>query len=133
MVRPKRKKKERLSLDDVEKVRMSFLSFFVGVFQDYEKYLQQPTAGGAFVKTVDGVTACFSFAKYKEETPADQKAFFKHFLHMQMFTRMLERKLWAQKNEDVIDITFFDEHIRLKQARNRKTFKSVRDFLFLPF
>ncbi len=46
---------------------------------------------------------------------------------MQMFTRFLERKLWAQKNEDVLDILIFDEHIRLKQARARKSIiKSVR-------
>lgn len=44
---------------------------------------------------------------------------------MQMFTRYLERKLWAQKNEDVIDVTLFDEHIRFKKERGRKTFKSV--------
>lgn len=125
IVKPKRKKRERLSLEDVEKIRMSFLGFFVGVFQDYEKYLQQPQGGGPFVKTVEGVNACFSFQRYKEETVNDQKQFLKHFLHMQMFTRFLERKLWAQKNEDVIDITFFDEHVRLKQARNRKTFKTV--------
>ena len=44
-----------------------------------------------------------------------------------MFTRFLERKLWAQKNEDVTDITFFDEHIRLKQGRNG-AFKAVSRF-----
>ena len=46
IVRPKRKKKERLSLEDVDKIRMAFLQFFVGVFQDYEKYLSQPVTGG---------------------------------------------------------------------------------------
>jgi hypothetical protein len=75
---------------------------------------------------VDGVAACFNFVKYKEETKADQKAFFKQFLHMQMFTRLLERKLWAQKNEDITDLAFFDEHIRLKLMRKKKTFKPVR-------
>ena len=77
------------------------------------------------MKTTEGVRDYFNFARYKEETNADQKPFFKHFFEMQMFTRFLERKLWAQNNEDVIDVTFFDEHIRLKQARNRKTFKTV--------
>jgi hypothetical protein len=33
---------------------------------------------------------------------------------MQMFTRLLERKLWASKNEDVTDLLFLDENIRLK-------------------
>jgi hypothetical protein len=44
---------------------------------------------------------------------------------MQMFTRLLERKLWASKNEDVIDLLFFDEHIRVKKVRNAQHFKSV--------
>ena len=38
---------------------------------------------------------------------------------MQMFTRFLERKLWAQKQEDVIDILMFDESIRIKKLRKR--------------
>ena len=45
---------------------------------------------------------------------------------MQMFTRLLERKLWANRNEDVTDLAFFDEHIRLKLIRNKQTFKTVR-------
>ena len=36
---------------------------------------------------------------------------------MQMFTRFLERKLWPQKQEDVIDILMFDESIRVKKLR----------------
>lgn len=116
---------------------MAFFQFFVGVFQDYEKYLVQPAGGpGTFVKNSDGVSAYFNFNKYKEETLQDQKNFFRTFLSNQMFTRLLERKLWAQKNEDVFEITYFDEHIRLKQARNRKTFKlnsskSLSDSAFL--
>ena len=39
VVKNKRKKKERLSTEDVEKIRMGFFNFFVGVFQAYEKYL----------------------------------------------------------------------------------------------
>ena len=38
---------------------------------------------------------------------------------MQMFTRFLERKMWAQKQEDVIDILMFDESIRIKKLRKR--------------
>ena len=122
VVRPKRKNRERLSADDVDKIRMSFFSFFVGVFQDYEKYMISASTGSGpagYRKTVDGVGAFFNFTKYKDESPNDQKPFFKHFLHMQMFTRLLERKLWASKNEDVTDMAFFDEHIRLKHIRNR--------------
>jgi hypothetical protein len=44
-----------------------------------------------------------------------------------MFTRFLERKLWASKNEDVIDVFLFDEHIRMKILRKqRKIYQSVR-------
>jgi abortive infection bacteriophage resistance protein len=44
-----------------------------------------------------------------------------------MFTRFLERKLWASKNEDVIDVFLFDEHIRMKILRKQKRlFQSVR-------
>jgi len=98
---------------------MCFFQFFVGLFQDYEKHL---TPGK---RTVDGVQTCFNFQRYKDEAPADQKPFFKQFLHMQMFTRLLERKLWANRNEDVTDLAFFDEHIRLKHIRNKQTFKTV--------
>lgn len=43
-----------------------------------------------------------------------------------MFTRFLERKLWASKNEDVIDVFLFDEHIRMKHLRKqRKIYQSV--------
>jgi hypothetical protein len=49
-----------------------------------------------------------------------------------MFTRFLERKLWASKNEDVIDVFLFDEHIRMKHLRKqRKIYQSVRIFLDL--
>jgi hypothetical protein len=34
-----------------------------------------------------------------------------------MYTRFIERKLWAQKQEDVIDIMMFDESIRVKKLR----------------
>ena len=60
VVRPKRKKRERLSADDVDKIRMSFFSFFVGVFQDYEKYMISASTGSGpagYRKTVDGVGA----------------------------------------------------------------------------
>jgi hypothetical protein len=31
-----------------------------------------------------------------------------------MFTRLIEKKLWPAKDEDIIDLTFFEEHTRLK-------------------
>jgi hypothetical protein len=37
-----------------------------------------------------------------------------------MFTRFLERKLWASKNEDLVDITYFDENIRAKYNKYAK-------------
>lgn len=60
-----------MNLDDVEKIRMAFFQFFVGVFQDYEKYMVQPQGGPgsqAFVKNSDGVGAYFNYNKYKEDT-----------------------------------------------------------------
>lgn len=48
-----------------------------------------------------------------------------------MFTRLLERKLWASKNEDIIDITFFDEHIRHKFSKQKKTAKTQQETFFL--
>ncbi len=76
-------------------------------------------------RTVEGVNACFNFNKYIEESPGDQKIFFKYFLKLQMFTRLLERKLWPSKNEDIIDTTFFDEHIKLKYSKVKVKSKNV--------
>lgn len=45
-----------------------------------------------------------------------------------MFTRLLERKLWANRNDDVIDTMFFDENIRLKLNRYKKNQKNVSEF-----
>lgn len=41
-----------------------------------------------------------------------------------MFTRLIERKVWASKNEDIIDVMFFDEHIRQKYQKAKKVSKS---------
>lgn len=49
----------------------------------------------------------------------------KHFVKHSMFTRLLERKLWANRSEDVIDTMFFDENIRLKLNRYKKNSKNV--------
>jgi len=65
-------------------------------------------------RTVEGVSGCFNYQKYIEDSPSDTKMFFKYFLKLQMFTRLLERRLWPSKNEDIIDTTFFDESIRSK-------------------
>ncbi len=48
-----------------------------------------------------------------------------------MFTRLLERKLWANKNEDVIDTVFFDENIRFKLNRYKKNSKNQQLTPFL--
>ena len=42
-----------------------------------------------------------------------------------MFTRLLERKLWANKNEDIIDTMYFDERIRRKTQKVKKPSKNV--------
>lgn len=48
-----------------------------------------------------------------------------------MFTRILERKLWATKNEDVTDLAFFEEHIKLKLNRSIKNVKKKLETPFL--
>jgi hypothetical protein len=55
VVKPRRKKREALTSEDVEKIRMSFFHFFVNLFQDYEKYLQPGK------RTVEGAASCFNF------------------------------------------------------------------------
>ena len=42
-----------------------------------------------------------------------------------MFTQLLEKKIWARKNQDVINTLFFDENIRVKQNRYKKNAKNV--------
>jgi hypothetical protein len=39
IVKKKISKKQRLTPEEVEKVRTSFFNFFVGVFQEYEDFL----------------------------------------------------------------------------------------------
>lgn len=43
-----------------------------------------------------------------------------------MFTRLLERKVWPSKNEDMIDLMFLEDNIRLKLNRYIKNIKKVR-------
>jgi hypothetical protein len=121
-----RKKKQPLTNEEIEKVRMEFFNFFVNIFRDYNKFIMTLTKEGKLPKPADGVQACFDYERYRNDTDNDQKPFFKQFLGMQMFTRFLERKLWASKNEDVIDVYLFDEHIRMKNLRiQRKIYQSV--------
>ena len=97
------------------------------MFQNYEKYIINNGNGNVFniQRTVEGVSGCFNFTKYIEDSPSDQKIFFKYFLKLQMFTRHLERKLWPSKNEDIIDVTFFDEHIKHKYSKVKPKAKGV--------
>ena len=112
---------------------MEFFNFFVNIFRDYDKFITTTNKQGVQIKVADGVQACFDYEKYRAVTENDQKAFFKQFLGMQMFTRFLERKLWASKNEDVIEVFLFDEHIRMKNLRKqRKIYQSVRSLVFYP-
>jgi hypothetical protein len=71
IVKNRRKKREKITEEEAMKIREAFLQFFVGVFQEYEKYIIQPQGGKGFVKTTEGVRDYFNFARYKEETNAD--------------------------------------------------------------
>lgn len=72
IVKNRRKKKERFTEEEVTKIRYIFFEFFVGVFQEYERYIVQPPQGSkGFVKTTEGVRDYFNFARYKEDTNAD--------------------------------------------------------------
>ena len=127
IVERSRRRKQPLTNEEVEKIRMEFFNFFVNIFREYDKFITTTKNNGEQIKIADGVQACFDYEKYKSVTENDQKPFFKQFLGMQMFTRFLERKLWASKNEDVIDVFLFDEHIRMKILRKQKRlFQSVR-------
>lgn len=48
-----------------------------------------------------------------------------------MFTRLLERKVWPSKNEDMIDLMFLEDNIRLKVNRYIKNIKKKMDTPFL--
>lgn len=50
-----------------------------------------------------------------------------------MFTRLLERKLWANKNEDLIDTLYFDERIRRKNQKVKKPSKNVNSLNLMNF
>jgi len=124
VTRAKRKKQQRLSNDEVDAVREAFFSFFVNVFQNYDKYSVTSQGGvmGNVQRTVEGVNAVFNHQKFVDEA-GDQKPFLKHFVKLQMFTRLLERKFWPSKNEDIIDVMFFDESIRAKFQKPKKSAK----------
>lgn len=48
-----------------------------------------------------------------------------------MFTRLLEKKMWPLKNEDMIDLMFFEDNIRLKVNRYMKNIKRKHKTAFL--
>jgi hypothetical protein len=58
------------------------------------------------------VSTRFDIKNFIDKTENDQKPFLKQFCKLQMFTRLLERKMWPQKNEDMIDLMFFEDSIR---------------------
>ena len=104
---------------------MAFFNFFVNIFKSYQDCLI-PIGKKEQGRPSDGIMSYFDFEKFRTTTDNDQKPFFKYFLTMQMFTRFLERKLWAQKIEDVIDVYLFDEYVKLKLKRIKRTlFQSV--------
>jgi hypothetical protein len=65
----------------------------------------------------------FNYQKYIDDSPSDSRPFFKAFLKLQMFTRLLERKLWPAKDVDMVDLMYFEESIRLKFNRYSKNSK----------
>lgn len=67
----------------------------------------------------------FNYQKYIDDSPSDHRPFFKAFLRLQMFTRLLERKLWPAKDVDMVDLMYFEESIRLKYNRYSKNSKKV--------
>lgn len=46
-----------------------------------------------------------------------------------MFTRFIERKKWPTHNDDIIDVTYFDEKVKMKKKKSIKNFKKVRYFI----
>lgn len=46
-----------------------------------------------------------------------------------MFTRLLERKIWPSKNDDIVDVLFFDENIKLKYSKQKSKSKNVIQYL----
>lgn len=48
-----------------------------------------------------------------------------------MFNRLLERKLYPTKSEDLTDLTFFEENIKLKLNRAIRNAKKKFDTPFL--
>lgn len=77
-----RRKKQPLTIEEIEKVRMEFFNFFVNIFRDYDKFISTTNKQGGQIKVADGVQACFDYEKYRTITENDQKAFFKQFLGM---------------------------------------------------
>lgn len=74
---------------------------------------------------IDDVSKRFDINLFIEETRLDQKEFLKQFCRLQMFTRLLEKKVWPLKNEDMVDLLFLEENIRLKLSRYLKNIKKV--------
>lgn len=114
-----------LTDSEVTEIRRAFFEFFVGVFQRFteKQYWQTTTTKGSMA--IDDVSKRFDINLFIEETRLDQKEFLKQFCRLQMFTRLLEKKVWPLKNEDMVDLLFLEENIRLKLSRYLKNIKKV--------
>lgn len=73
----------------------------------------------------------FKTLEFIENEKSDSKAFLRVFTKLHMFTRFIEKKKWPTQNDDIIDTTFFDEHIKLKKAKSIRNFKKNVETPFL--
>lgn len=106
-------KREFKTLD----VRLSFLKFFVSLFQKYRHYMHRLSNVTAEIDTQQ----YFRTAAFIKDSVGEQgRPFLKLFFETQMWDRFVVDRLQSVK---VNEITFFDEHIKLKANRSKLKLK----------
>ena len=95
-----------------------FFKFFVNIFHDYNKYLNND-----FSKTQVKYTSLkniFHIKEYLDSREAAENLFYKKITETQMFNSFIYKKIILKDNNDEMNIIFFDENIAKEKNKNRK-------------
>jgi hypothetical protein len=102
----------------VEQIRTAFFRFFVALLLKYRNYMIKPSPD-ANVATDPDFDKYFRRAQFIKEQSEGSKFWMNTFIRTQAFNRFLMDRLL---NENMNEITFFDESIQAKLNRSKFTF-----------
>ena len=114
--------------NDFISIQKIFLKFFVKIFLDYDKYMNND-----YLKTKEkytGLKNIFKIKEYLESRETDEKSFFEKITETQMFNDFIYKKMIPKDTNDKMNTIFFDENIA-KKKNSKKLFNSKKNFMFL--